>query len=445
MSVSNQTGSGLIADMERQLASLPPAPVWIAFSAGMDSSTLLACAARSTLVRERGLHAVHVHHGLHAQADDWADQARSIAQAAGVPCTVRRVSVNAQGKGLEAAARDLRHAVFAELLTPDAVMLLAHHREDQAETLLLRMLRGASVDGLGAMRPLRRSGAGWLARPWLSQPRADIRAVADSLGLVWIEDPANRDARHDRSYLRQSIWPLLDSRFPALAERLSRLAEHASSVTDVLERSASEALTRCAGNDRRSLQISLLLTLADALLGASLRRFARELGVAPPGFHELQRLRREVMLAQADANPILRWDGHEFRRFRDQLYLLPQAHTRPAPALELVWEAGLSTIELPAGLGRLQLLDATGAPIPAPLSLQVRWRRGGERLRPHGKAHHRELRLLFQELAVPPWQRERMPLLYADRELLAAVGMVDGERLTQLLPAARVVWDSEYA
>jgi tRNA(Ile)-lysidine synthase len=185
-----------------------------------------------------------------------------------------------------------------------------------------------------------------------------------------------------------------------------------------------------------------LLALEDALFGSSVRRFARQLGVAPPGFHELQRLRREVLLAQADANPTMRWDGHEFRRFRNQLYLLPQAATLPAPADELVWETGQSAIKLPADLGQLQLLDATGAPGFAPLPLQVRWRRGGERLRPAGKPHRRELRLLFQELGVPPWQRERVPLLFAGRELLSAVGIVDGTGLAEHWPGLRVIWDT---
>lgn len=432
----------LIAQIERTLAASPPAPVWIGFSAGMDSSTLLACAARSPIARKHGLHAIHVHHGLHADADHWAEQAVAFAALFDVPCTVRRVQIDPRGQGLEAAARSARHGVFAEVLTPEATLLLAHHREDQAETLLLRMLRGASVDGLGAMRPLRRCGQGWLARPWLSVSRTDISAAAKVIGLSWIEDPANHDLRHDRSFLRQNIWPLLDQRFPALAERLARLAEHAASVSDELERSAALALANCATSDGRSVTIDGLLALEDALFGSSVRRFARELGVAPPGFHELQRLRREVLLAQQDANPILRWDGHEFRRFRNQLYLLTQAATLPAPAIELVWEAGQSSINLPADLGQLQLLDANGLPGLAPVPLQVRWRRGGERLRPVGKPHRRELRLLFQELGVPPWQRERVPLLFAGRELLSAAGIVDGAGLAAHWPGLRVIWVS---
>ena len=426
--------------IDAALSGQPSAPVWIGLSGGVDSSTLLACAARSPLVRERGLQALHVHHGLHADADRWADHAVAFAAQHGVPCRVMRVHVDARGQGIEAAAREARHAAFSEVLAPGATMLLAHHLEDQAETLLLRLLRGAAVDGLGAMRPARALGAGLLSRPWLKQPRARIIEAARSIGIKWIEDPANADLRHDRSYLRQQLWPLLAARFPALGERLARLADHAASVTDELEELAQRRLAELAGPVRNSLSISGLLQLGDALFGAVLRRFARQSGVAPPGFHELKRLRQEVLLAVVDANPIMRWDGCEFRRYREHLYLLPQGATLPAPKMELTWDAGSDNLELPEALGRLRLVDATGTPAKAPIALSVRWRRGGESLRPIGSAHTRELRLLFQELGVPTWQRERVPLLFAGKQLVAAVGVAASAHLGEMWPGITVEW-----
>lgn len=431
----------LTTAIESALGDLPAAPVWVGYSGGVDSSTLLACAARSACVRERGLHALHVHHGLHANADRWAEHATAFAGSLGVPCEVARVRVNARGRGIEAAARDARHAAFAAVLSPGATLLLAHHREDQAETLLLRLLRGASVDGLGAMRPQRVIGAGWLLRPWLAHPRERIVDAARALGIDWVEDPANVDLQHDRSYLRQRVWPLLAQRFPAFGERLARLADHAASVSDELEDAAARVLTDLRGHDSRTLDIAGLLALGDALFGASVRRFARERGVAPPGFHELARLRREVLLAAVDANPILRWDGHEFRRYRERLYLLPQWATTPAAqGCELEWPGGRDQVALPHGLGRLCAIDAAGNPVAVPSLLHLRWRRGGERLRPSGSAHTRELRLIFQELGVPPWQRERVPLLFAGKEMVAAVGIVASDRLGELWPGIRVDW-----
>jgi tRNA(Ile)-lysidine synthase len=433
----------LTTAIESALVDLPLAPVWVGLSGGMDSSTLLACAAHSARVRERGLQALHVHHGLHADADRWAEHAVALTARFDVPCRVVRVQVDARGHGIEAAARDARHAALAQVLEPGAAMLLAHHREDQAETLLLRMLRGASVDGLGAMRSLRSLGDGWLLRPWLAHPRERILAAARDLGIDWIEDPANFDLQHDRSYLRQQVWPLLAGRFPALGERLARLAGHAASVSDELEQVAARALDELGDAHPRSLAIPGLLKLGEALFGAVVRRFARELGVAPPGFHELARLRREVLLAAVDANPILRWDGHEFRRYRDRVHLLPQSSTAPVAAVDFVWPAGSHAVALPAGLGRLHAVDGDDRAAPVPSPLCVRWRRGGERLRPLGSAQTRELRLIFQELGVPPWQRERVPLLFDGKQLVAAVGIVASAQLGELWPGIRVEWQQD--
>lgn len=428
----------LIAAIEAALAALPPGPAIVGYSGGMDSSLLLHCAARSERVRGRGLRALHVHHGLHPDADAWAAHARTRAQALGIACDVVRVRVDPRGQGIEAAAREARLAAFAEALSGGGAMLLAHHQDDQAETLLLRLLRGASVDGLGAMRAVRAHGAGLILRPWLDQPRAQLHQAAQELGIAWVEDPANADPKHDRSWLRQQAWPLLAARFPALGERLARLAGHAASVSDEIEALAAAQLERLGGGDPASLSADGLLDLSDALFGAVLRRQARRLGVHPPGFHELRRIRAEVLLAKPDANPVLRQDGFEYRRYRDRLYLLDQRSAAPIGELTIEWPAGQPAVQLPGGLGMLALVDAVGDAVPAAVDLRIGWRRGGERIRPVGSAHTRELRLLFQEQGVPPWRRERIPLLWHGGELLAAVGVASSARLAELLPGAEL-------
>lgn len=428
----------LTAALEAAIAALPPGPLVVGYSGGMDSSLLLHCAARSALARKRGLRALHVHHGLHPDADAWSAHAQARAQAIGIDCAVVRVRVDPRGQGIEAAAREVRLAVFADALAQGGAMLLAHHQDDQAETLMLRMLRGASVDGLGAMRAVRTLGGGLLVRPWLGQPRALLRQAAQALAIEWIEDPANADPKHDRSWLRQQAWPLLSARFPAIGERLARLAQHAAAVSDEIEGLAAAQLAHLGAGDPRSLSVSGLLALSDALFGATLRRHARQLGVHPPGFHELQRLRDEVLLAKLDATPVLRQDGHQYRRYRDCVYLLSDAAVLPIGDRVIDWPAGQAALELPGGLGTLALVDAAGRALPAAVDLQVRWRRGGERIRPAGAAHTRELRLLFQEQGVPPWQRERIPLLWHGKELLAAMGVATSARFAELLPGAEL-------
>lgn len=416
--------AALIATVEAALADSPLAPLWVGCSGGLDSTLLMHCAARSETLRARGLAVVHVHHGLHPDADRWAAQVLAEAAALGLRCELRRVHVDARGQGLEAAARTARLAAFAELLGPDAALLLAQHREDQAETVLLRALRGTSVDGLGAMRPRRALGAGWLLRPWLAQPRARLRAAAGELGIEWSEDPANADPRHDRSWLRQTVWPLLSARFPAAGERLARLAAHSASVSAEIEALADQHL-QLLRSATGALSVRGLLALDEALFGAVLRLHACQRGLPPPGFHELGCLREEVLGAAVDATPVRHWAGFQYRRHRDALYLLAPGDTRAPADFELVWPAGSSELELPNGLGLLTISDAQGAPLPAPAGLRVRNRRGGERLRPAGSAHSRELRLLFQERDVPPWQRQRVPLLWRGGQLLAAVGIVE--------------------
>ncbi|GMU43294.1 MAG: tRNA lysidine(34) synthetase TilS [Xanthomonadales bacterium] len=415
------------------------AQVWLGCSGGLDSTLLVHCAARSERLRALGLHVVHVHHGLHPDADHWAARVTAAAQTLGLRCTVRRVRVDARGQGIEAAARAARLAAFAAVLGTGERLLLAHHQDDQAETLLLRALRGASVDGLGAMRARRALGRGWLLRPWLMQPRARLRAAAAQLGIAWIEDPANTDPRHDRSWLRQAVWPLLASRFPVAGERFARLAAHAAAVADQMESLAAARLAEL-GDAEGTLCVRGLLGLDEALYGAVLRLHARRRGLAPPGFHELGCLREEVLRAAPDANPLRHWQGHVYCRYRDRLYLLAVAAVRPAPDYELEWPADTSSLSLPAGLGRLELVAADGASLPAPPGLWVRNRRGGERMRPAGGAHRRDLRLLLQERGLPPWERARLPLLWRGADLLEVPGVGRSVSGVELLGATSLRW-----
>ncbi len=425
--------------IERLVAAQPDGPICIGYSGGMDSTVLLACASRSAAVRARGLSAIHVHHGLHADADNWAAQAQSTADALAVPLTTERVRVESRGQGLEAAARAARYSAFATHVA-SGWLLLAHHQDDQAETVLLRLLRGAALDGVAAMRPQRAFGAAWLGRPWLDQPRSRLLGCAQQLGLRWIEDPSNRDPRHDRVFLRRTLWPLLEQRFPAAGERLARFAQHAQGVQAELDALTGADLASLRNPQRATLSISGLLALSEARFGACVRRFALDLGAPAPGFHELARLRREVLGAAIDANPCLRWQAFEFRRYRDELYLLPEEATRPGPELDIAWAAGAASCALPKGLGTLASVNGAGVETPVPCGMTVSFRRAGERLRPVGHAHHRELRLLFQELAVPTWERARMPLLFAGKTLVAAVGLASSDEFAALWPGLRVVW-----
>lgn len=430
----------LTSAIDALVAEKAGGPIIVGFSGGMDSTVLLHCAARSPVARARGLRALHVHHGLQPEADAWAEHARAVAAQLLIPIDVVHVQVDTHGRGLEAAAREARLAAFEQHMPHLAWVLFAHHREDQAETVLLRLARGAALDGVAAMRRYRPFARGWLGRPWLDRSRADLHRCAEELHLSWIEDPSNQSPRHDRVYLRQSVWPLLESRFPAISERLARFAAHAQSAQSELDQLALCALREAQGGDHESISITALLGMSDCLFGLCVRRYALDRGAAAPGFHELARLRSEVLLAAVDANPRLRWLGFEFRRYRDRLYLLPEFAVEPAPEGEIQWPAGAPVCELPGTLGQLHCMDANGVESPAPNAVSVRFRIAGERLRPLGSAHARELRLLFQEHAVPTWQRPRIPLIFHGNSLLCAVGIAASEEFQTHWLGHRVRW-----
>lgn len=430
----------LIAALEELAGRCPQGPVILAVSGGLDSMTLLACAAASPALRERGLSVLHVHHGLQPGADRWAEAVAAAARAHGLPVELRRVQVVARGSGVEAAARAARYGEYARVLSHGGLLLLAHHRRDQAETLLSRLLRGSGLDGAGAMRPLRPLAGGWLGRPWLRIARETIAKAADELALQWHEDPSNADERLDRAWLRQRLWPLLTARYPAAEERLARFAAQARDAQTVIAQQARHALSELRGLDPRVLSIPGLLTLPDALCGEVLRQHALALGLPPPGFHEIARIRSEVIGARADADPQLRWQGWQYRRYRDALWLLPEAQTRPATAAAIRWPAGATVCPLPEHLGSLQGIGPTGQPAAPGLDLTIRWRRGGERLLPPGSTHHRELRLLFQELGVPPWERGRIPLIFLGERLVLVPGLIADRHWAEVCPGLRVEW-----
>lgn len=425
----------------------PASPIAIGLSGGLDSSTLLAVAARMPALRSRGLRAIHIDHGLQPAAAEFRARASALAAQFDLPLSVIRVQVEAQGQGLEGAAREARMAAFAAALGEDEVLLLAHHQGDQAETLLLRLLRGASLDGLGAMRPwrgLRLRGAGadrqaWIGRPWLDIPRTLLHECATALALRWCEDPANADPRHDRVWLRQSLWPLLAERVPQFEGRLARFAQQAQAAQALIAKQAQQWRAAHTGLDPATLDAQALLGLEDPVFGEVLRQHALSLAVTPPGQAEIARLRREVLGARQGADPILRWAGHQYRRFGGRLYLIAEARL-PPPDWRIEWPAGSSRIALPEGQGELLALDERGQPSPVPCSVQVAYRQGGERIQPSGARPRRELRLVLQELAVPPWTRARLPLLWHQGELLAAVGVIASARMATLWPGLRVRW-----
>jgi tRNA(Ile)-lysidine synthase len=408
--------------LETALAELPPGPLMVAHSGGLDSTVLLHALANSAAARERGLRAVHIDHRLQADSAMWSRHCQAFAEELGVPLQTRTVEVaRTPGLGLEATARRARYGAIEEILAEGEILALAHHRDDQAETVLLKLLRGAGPEGLGAMRRLRRLGRGLAWRPLLTLPRATLRNYAERYKLTWIEDPSNADVSLDRNFLRSDILPRITRRWPEAETSISQSAMWARAAADFIDDEAERALARVQGLDPTTLRFREWLALPDALRDPVLRRWLRSIALPEPTHFQVAELVRQLGEAGEDRQPCVRWPGVEVRRYRELLHALPPLQL---PALDWNAEFTGAALALPADAGTLQLVAlAPGNPPPRLAEpVYVRFRHGGESLRLQGGAHTRELRDLFQEAGIPPWQRSRLPLVLDAGNVLLAVG-----------------------
>lgn len=426
--------------LEESLAALAPGPILVAFSGGLDSTALLHALAQCRSARERGLRAVHVDHGIHNDSAQWARHCQAFASALGIELLVRRVEVPRRSDlGLEASARRARYGEIAALLVTGEILALAHHRDDQTETVLLKLLRGAGPEGMGAMRPLRRLGNGWAWRPLLNLPRAALREYAIGHGLHWLSDPSNEDPGIDRNYLRLQVLPRILARWPEAGASIAQSSNWAREVSSFVDAEASRALERVRGLDPATLRFRDWLDLPAALRDPVMRQWLRAIDLAEPTHFQAAELLRQIREAGEDRQPCVRWPGVEVRRYRDLLFAM-----RPVQYPPPDWHAPFDgrELQLPLDLGVLRLA-APGRDVRLPQSLYVRFRRGGETLRLSGNGPNRELRDLLQESGVPPWQRARLPLLFdADDRLLAVAGLylaADASALLEPL-GAQIEW-----
>jgi tRNA(Ile)-lysidine synthase len=403
------------------LAAAPPAALCVAFSGGADSSALLHALAQLPAARARGLRALHVDHALHADSAQWAEHCRDFCAALALPCEVLRVHVDAgRGAGLEAAAREARHAALATQLREGEWLLLGHHRDDQAETVLLKLLRGAGPDALGGMHVLRPFGPGQLWRPVLGCSRRQLRDYADAHGLDFIEDPSNTDTRLARNHLRHEILPRLQRHWPQAVDSILHSAALSRAAADALRVSWMTALDRLQHPLDGSLDAEAWLALTPALREPLLDHWLHARGLPAPTTAQRRQIEFQCG-ARAGRMPCVRWAGAELHIWKGRLWALPPE--RPIdPDWSTSWQG--EPVALPDG-GTLAL-EATDARLVAPL--QVRLRHGGERIKPAGDAHTRELRDLFQQALLPPWRRTACPLLYAGDELIAVADRWMSER-----------------
>jgi tRNA(Ile)-lysidine synthase len=407
----------------RLLSRLSPwrdAAAWrVAFSGGLDSTVLLHLLADLSKSQHfPPLIAVHVHHGLQAVAASWPGHCRQVCQILGIPLQVIDVNVR-PGASLEQAARDARYAAFDDALQPGELLLTAQHRDDQAETLMFRLLRGAGVRGLAAMPSQRMLGAGLLLRPLLEESRATLEAYAREQGLSWIEDPSNKDSRFSRNYLRNHVLPLLTARWPQAIASMTRSAAHLAEAQGLLDELAlqdlAQADTPCPWPwlEMPSLALAPLETLSPARQRNALRYWLRPLTRLPDTDHWAgwDSLRD----AGPDGRPIWRLADGQVHRAEGRIWWLSGIWLKDVTGSQH-WSTASSPLALP-GNGMLQIFGA--APVGG---LHVHYRQGGETFDVPERGR-RDLKRLLNEKGVPVFLRGRLPLLYQGEQLLAVANL----------------------
>jgi tRNA(Ile)-lysidine synthase len=410
----------------------------VGFSGGADSTALLLLASRLAPEYRLVIRAVHVHHGMHPDADLWVQHCRQVCQDLNLDIEVLYLDPSSP-PGNETEARSARYRVLAEHLRADELLLLAHHRDDQIETALLNLIRGTGLDGLCGMPVSRPIGKARLLRPLLGCSRQELRSEVEAEGLDWIEDPGNQSPDPARNALRHEVLPRVVRRWPAAAETMSRSLDNLAQARAALDSSLAEDLGRIAGPRPNVISLSGWLELPESRRPLVLRYWLKQLGLPGPDHRHLAQLMNQIDKSRKDAMPLVEWPGSQVRRFRDQLHASPPLVRLP-PGLEFDWQS--EVLVLPANLGRLYWLS-DGEPATTAPRLQVRFRRGGERLQPHDHAVSRDLKTLMQGADVPPWERDRIPLLYRRGELLSVGDLYATESWLrwQAEAALKMVWD----
>jgi tRNA(Ile)-lysidine synthase len=414
----------------------------VALSGGADSAALLS-ALHAEKFRQLPLRAVHIDHGLQAAAAAFRGAAQALCDRLEVPLKVVSVQVDvSEGVSIEAAAREARYAALAAEVGESECLLTAHHREDQAETVLLQALRGAGLKGMAAMPGCRPFGRGWHARPLLDMAQSELLQLGgEQLGDSTALDPMNADLRFDRSFLRQQLWPLLAARWPGAGAALSRAARHMAQAQELMDISGQEDLAKLRDGD--ALSITGLRVLSPARRSNAVRLWLAQAGVELPSTARLEEALRQVLRADQDHVPAIVWSGHAMRRYRQRLFLTaavaPRLQERLAwsmrPAVALILGENLGSISMAPQWGGLD-------PRRLPDVLQVRRREGGETLRPAPLAKTQTVQHLCQSLGVLPWMRDSLPFVFAGNELVAVGDLWQEARFCAASrePGLRIAW-----
>lgn len=437
----------------------------IAYSGGIDSHVLLHLCSQlknSPSGFEQSFSAVYIDHGLSQHSKKWGKHCQHICFELDIPLTIIEVDARPKsGQSPEASARTARYQAFSQLLADNECLLTAQHLDDQAETLLLQLLRGSGTKGLSSMPRIKPFSRGYLCRPILDYKKQDILEYAKQHQLQWIEDESNQEQRFDRNYLRQTVVPLLEKRWPAVKENFAKSAEVLSESQLLLDHLADSDLQSLFFVNHDSIieydkillepiinllnskpHNSLEYRHEQARLNNLLRHWINRNNLPMPSKKILEEIVQAVILAGKDAMPLVSWRRDaihcEIRRYRDKLYLLDVSTSYQNPVISMKAQKKKTSpdVDLILTLEQPIFLDKTNTCLKLSYAadkeaskgfdrqlllsktISVRFRQGGERYRQTSESHSHSLKHWFQEQAIPPWEREHIPLIFWGDELL---------------------------
>lgn len=388
----------------------------LAFSGGLDSCVLLHLLHQVNKTLPFQLTAQHVHHGLSVNADAWAAFCADTCKNLNVPLSISKVQVTNAGLGIEAAARKARYDALlqadTDFISPDFI-LLAHHQDDQAETFLLQLARGAGVKGLAGMA----TQNGKLLRPLLDSPRSTLESYAKQYHLTWIEDESNADTKFDRNYIRHDILPVFSKQYPAIRQTISRSAQHMAEANLLLDEIAELDVAACLQG--KVIDLQLLQQLSQARIHNAFRWWLVQNQCNLPSTAQLHQICQQLFFAKTDAMVKIKVSAtHLLQRYRNCAFLLQE--TTAVPAMNILWQ-GEEVIHLPDG-SHLTFTQARGQGfainrVPN-IKLRIQYRQGGERFRPQFGRPSRSLKTVLQTCEIPPWQRAQLPLIFMDETMV---------------------------
>lgn len=395
----------------------------VGFSGGLDSHVLLVVASLWCAAHPgAALRAVTIDHGLQKDSALWSEHCAGVCKRLGVAFEGLTVDVDT-GSGLspEEAARNARYQALTSSLSAGEFLLTAHHADDQAETVLLQLLRGAGVRGLAAMPEKRSRGCGFQVRPFLSVTRESLYELACLLDLQWIEDPSNKDERFDRNFLRSSIMPLLRERWPSMAVNLARSASHCSKAA-LLNRELAGVDLGAASNEQ-VLPLSTLEGLDHLRRKNALRVWVERHGYQPPSTAQLERIDADLVCGSAESAGHVSFGRAQIRRYSAQLYLAQRSCFEDVPSFFYEWSSRRKDLIISETGQVLGAADLDLPWLPDDQLLIVRNRVGGERIRLQGHKNSTSVKALLQQNRIPPWQRNRLPLIYWNDCLIGIAGI----------------------